>query len=382
MKTTIASPRARKLLLVLAAALTAAAAVAGFATVRHDPARADSSAPRAAVLEFLPQDLYVVEPQTLEHSLPLTGSMTPLTEATVKARVAGELVQVLVREGQTVARGQVIARIDTTELQARAAAKRAEAEAARAQLVLATKNRETQMALLAKNFISQNAFDATQSSYEVATARLRAAEADLAVAQKSLGDAVLTAPISGVVAQRFAQPGERVPVDARVASIVDLSRLQLEAAVPAAEIGRVRVGMPVSFRVDGFGEREFAGRIERINPSTIAGSRSINVYAVIDNPDRLLRAGLFAQGTLILERVEHALIVPATALREEGGQRFVYIVDEGILRKKSVAAEPADASGRVRILSGLQPGTRIVRNDLGALRDGAAARVTAPRTAD
>lgn len=376
------SPRVRRLLILLAAALTGAAAIAGFATVRNHPARADASSPRAAALEFLPQDLYVVEPQTLELSLPLTGTLTPLTEATVKAKVAGELVQVLAREGESVARGQVLARIDTTELQARAAAKRAEAEAARAQLVLATKNRETQMALLTKNFISQNAFDATQSTYEVAAARLRAAEADLAVAQKALGDAVLTAPISGVIAQRFAQPGERVPVDARVASIVDLSRLQLEAAVPAAEIGRVRVGMPVSFRVDGFGEREFAGRIERINPSTIAGSRSINVYAVIDNPAGLLRAGLFAQGGLTLERFERALIVPATAVREENGRRFVYLLDDQTLRRRTVTAETADASGRVRILSGLEPGTRVVRNDLGALRDGMAARVTTPRAAD
>lgn len=376
------SPRVRRLLILLAAALTGAAAIAGFATVRNHPARADASSSRAAALEFLPQDLYVVEPQTLELSLPLTGTLTPLTEATVKAKVAGELVQVLAREGESVARGQVLARIDTTELQARAAAKRAEAEAARAQLVLATKNRETQMALLTKNFISQNAFDATQSTYEVAAARLRAAEADLAVAQKALGDAVLTAPISGVIAQRFAQPGERVPVDARVASIVDLSRLQLEAAVPAAEIGRVRVGMPVSFRVDGFGEREFAGRIERINPSTIAGSRSINVYAVIDNPAGLLRAGLFAQGGLTLERFERALIVPATAVREENGRRFVYLLDDQTLRRRTVTAETADASGRVRILSGLEPGTRVVRNDLGALRDGMAARVTTPRAAD
>ena len=382
MKISKPNPAARKILIALSATLIGAATIAGFATVRNHPARADASAPGAAALEFLPQDLYVVEPQTLELSLPLTGTLTPLTEATVKAKVAGELVAVLVREGESVARGQVLARIDTTELQAKAAAKRAEVEATRAQLVLATKNRETQTALLAKNFISQNAFDATQSTYEVAAARLRAAEADLAVAQKALGDAVLKAPLSGIVAQRYVQAGERVAVDARVVSVVDLSRLQLEAPVPAAEIGRVRVGMPVSFRVDGFGEREFAGRIERINPSTIAGSRSINVYAVIDNPARLLRSGLFAQGALTLERVEHALIVPATAIREASGQRFVYVLDAGTLRKRTVNAGPADASGRVQILSGLEPGTRIVRNDLGPLREGSAARVAVPRAAE
>ncbi|MGE5130662.1 MAG: efflux RND transporter periplasmic adaptor subunit [Sphingomonadaceae bacterium] len=368
----------RVLLSVGIVALVGAAVAAGLATVRSN--RAAEPPAREQALEFLPGDVLVLAPQTLERSLPLTGTLTPLNETTVKAKVAGELVEVTVREGETVGRGQVLARIDTTELSARAAAKRADVEAARAQRVLAEKNRATQKTLLEKNFISQSAFDSTQSVYEVALARLQAAEADLAVAQKALGDAVLSAPMSGIVAQRLAQPGERVAVDAKILAIVDLSRLQLEAPVPASEIGRVKVGQPVSFRVDGFGAREFAGHIERINPSTIAGSRSINVYAVIENPEGMLRGGLFAQGGLTLERVEGALLIPATALREELGERFVYRLADGVVRKAPVKAGPADAAGRVQVLAGLAAGDRIVTRDLGALREGARARVVdAPR---
>jgi len=370
----------RTLLLAGATALIGAAAVAGLATVRNN--RAAEPLAREQALEFLPSDIVVLAPQTLERSLPLTGTLTPLNEATVKAKVAGELVEVAVREGERVQRGQVLARIDTTELEARAAAKRADVEAARAQRVLAEKNRATQQTLLGKNFISQSAFDSTQSAYEVAVARLRAAEADLAVAQKALGDAVLTAPISGIVSQRLAQPGERVAVDARILAVVDLSRLQLEAAVPASEIGRVKVGQPVAFRVDGFGAREFAGHIERINPSTIAGSRSINVYAVIENPDGTLRGGLFAQGGLTLERVEGALVIPAAALREELGQRFVYVLDGGVLKKKPVTAGAADGAGRVQVLAGLAPGDRVVTRDLGTLREGAPARLVETQRRD
>ncbi|MGA8048667.1 MAG: efflux RND transporter periplasmic adaptor subunit [Burkholderiales bacterium] len=368
----------RALLSIAVAVLVGAAAVAGLATVRNNQAAEPLA--REPALEFLPSDIVVLAPQTLERGLPLTGTLTPLNETTVKAKVAGELVEVSVREGENVRRGQVLARIDTTELEARAAAKRADVEATRAQLVLAEKNRATQKTLLEKNFISQSAFDSTQSTYDVARARLGAAEADLAVARKALGDAVLLAPISGIVSQRLAQPGERVPVDARILTIVDLSRLQLEAAVPASEIGRVKVGQPVSFRVDGFGAREFAGRIERINPSTIAGSRSINVYAVIDNPEGSLRGGLFAQGGLTLERVEGALVIPAAALREELGQRFVYLLADGVVRKRQVKTGPADQAGRVQVLAGLERGDRVVTSDLGALREGAPARlVDAPR---
>jgi len=283
-----------------------------------------------------------------------------------------------VREGESVKQGQVVARIDLTEVQARVAAREADVQAAKAQLVWAAKNRDQQKALLDRAFISQSAFDNVQSNYDVAAARLRAAEAELVVARKSLGDAVLVAPFAGIVSLRHAQPGERVAVDAKVASIVDLARLQLEAAVPPAAIGQVRIGQTLNFRVEGFGEREFAGRIERINPAATAGSRSISVYAVIDNREGLLRGGMFAQGTLVLSQVDGALAVPATAVREEVGRTFVYAIVDGLVKKKHIKVGPPDAAGRVQVLDGLAPGDRIVRVNLGALREGVSARLAGP----
>jgi len=357
------------------------ATVGGFAAVRGKRAEQRPAAAQP-VAEFLQNDLYIVEPGALEQSLPLTGTLTPLNEATVKAKVAGELVAVTVREGESVKLGQVLAKIDLTEVQARVAARQADVEAAKAQLVWAEKNRNTQKALLEKQFISQNAFDNIQSTYDVAVAKRRAAEADLVVAQKSLGDAVLVAPISGIVSQRLAQPGERVPLDAKVVSIVDLSRLQLEASVPSTAIGQVHVGQTMNFRVEGFGEREFAGRIERINPSATAGSRSISVYAVIDNAEGVLRGGMFAQGALTLSRIENALAVPASAVREEIGQTFVYAIENGVIRRKNVKAGAANAAGRVQVLEGVAAGDRIVRVNLGSLREGVTARLAGPEPSE
>lgn len=367
--------------IAIAALVAVVAAAAGLAAVRGKPADPRASKPAAPVAEFLADDLALVEPRALDRTLPLTGTMVPLVEATVKAKVAGELVQVAVREGETVRVGQALARIDQTEVLARVAAREADVEAARAQLVLADKNRATQNALLDKKFISQNAFDAVQSSYDVAVARLRAAQAELVVARKSLGDSVLVAPFAGIVSQRHAQAGERVALDARVISIVDLSRMELEAAVPAAQIGQVRVGQSVAFRVDGFGERAFGGRIDRINPSTVSGSRSINVYAVIANPEGVLRSGMFAQGAASLGRIEGALVVPSSAVREEIGQSYVYALVEGRVKKRPVKVGPADPEGRVQVLDGLAPGERIVKNNLGSLREGVEAKVVAPSPA-
>ncbi|MFY9314598.1 MAG: efflux RND transporter periplasmic adaptor subunit [Burkholderiales bacterium] len=362
---------------ILVAAAIAVSLAAGFAATRGK--RADGKAPAPApVAEFLQSDLYIVEPGALERALPLTGSLTPFTEATVKAKVAGELVAVPVREGESVKQGQVLARVDLTEVQAKVAAREADMQAAKAQLIWAEKNRGQQKALLEKGFISQSAFDNVQSSHDVAAAKLRAAEADLVVARKSLGDAVLIAPFSGTVSQRHAQPGERVALDAKVVSVVDLSRLELEAPVPPAAIGAVSVGQSLSFRVEGFGERAFAGRIERINPAATAGSRSISVYAVIDNREGLLRGGMFAQGSLTLARVEQALAVPVTAVREEIGQPFVYAIENGLVKRKNVKLGAPDSAGRVQVLEGLAAGDRIVRVNLGSLREGLQARLAGP----
>lgn len=362
---------------LVALAAVGALAAAGYAGVKRKPTATAQSA--RAVIEFTQQDLYIVDPQAMERTLPLTGSLAPFAEATVKAKVAGELVAVTVREGEAVKRQQVLARIDQTEVQARVAARRADLGAARAQLDWAAKNRASQKALLEKGFIAPTAFDNVQSNYDVALARLRAAEAELVLAQKSLGDSVLLAPFAGIVSLRHAQAGERVALDGRVVTVVDLSRLQLEAAVPATEIGKLRVGQPVAFRVDGFGEQHFAGRIDRINPATVAGSRSIYVYAVIDNPQSVLRAGLFAQGAVSLERIEGALVVPASAVREEIGRNIVYALVDGKVQRRAVKVGPADAIDRVQVLEGLAPGDRIVRANLGTLREGTAARLAGPQ---
>ena len=115
------------------------------------------------------------------------------------------------------------------------------------------------------------------------------------------------------------------------------------------------------------------------NRCTVSGSRSINVYAVIDNPDGVLRGGLFAQGAVNLGRVENALVVPVSAVREELGQNFVYVLVEGMVKKKPVRIGAPDAAGRVQALEGVAPGDRIVRFNLGSLREGTAARLAGPQ---
>ena len=132
---------------------------------------------------------------------------------------------------------------------------------------------------------------------------------------------------------------------------------------------RSKVGQPLRFVVEGFGEREFEGRIERINPAASAGTRSISVYAVIENPQGVLRGGMFARGALRLGQVEGALAIPASAMREDAGQGYVYVLNDGQVRRRNVKTGTADASGALQVTEGLAAGDRIVKVNLGALRD-------------
>lgn len=350
------------------------------AVIARRPAKQPAAvAQPAAVLEFLPSDVAQVQTGELRRELPLSGSLRPLRQASVKARVPGEVREVLVREGETVQAGQVLVRMDGTDYQARVEQARGSLQAARGQQEIAVKARDNNRALLEKGFISKNAFDTTDSQYRIAQANVDAARGALDVAQKALGDTVIRAPIAGVVSSRSVQPGEKVAADNRLLDVVDLGQLEMEAAVPAADILHVAAGQEVRLRVDGL-DRPLAGKVARINPATTAGSRSIMVYVQVDNPQGLLRAGMFAEARLTLERRADVLLVPATAIQKDAGAAFVYVIENGKLARKPVTTGMQGSDGErdaVEILSGLQPGATVVRTNLGVLRPGTAVRIAA-----
>ncbi|MFM1989452.1 MAG: hypothetical protein RJA99_2409 [Pseudomonadota bacterium] len=334
-----------------------------------------------AAVEFAAADIETLAPATLARTVPLTGSLKPVDQTVVKTKVAGELREVLVREGLPVRRGQPVARLDPTEYEVRVREREATLKAAVSQVDQAKRTLDNTAQLKEKAFVSQSALDQAQSAWEVAGGNRDAAAAQLALARKQLADTVMSSAIDGVVAERFAQAGEKLPVDGRVLSVVDLSRMEIEAPVPAAEVGAVRVGQTVELRIEGVAAPQ-VGRIARIAPSTQAGTRSVPVYIALDNRDPSVRAGLFAQGSLTVERREGALSVPQTAVRDRGGRTFVYAIVDGRVVERDVKLglrDEGSGTTRVEVLQGLAAGERIVAANLGALRAGAPARI-APGT--
>jgi RND family efflux transporter MFP subunit len=340
---------------------------------KEDPAKKAES---ARVFEFAPGDLAEMRREPLGRLIPVSGSMKPMLQATVRSKVPAEVAQVHVQEGERVAAGAPIATLDTADLKARYDAQAAAVAEARARLDLARKNQSNNKALLEKAFISQNAYDSVANSVQVAEANLQSVEAQAAIARRALADAQVRAPFAGIIAKRWVNVGDKVTADMPVAQVVDLARMELEAQIPVSEIPFVKLGQEVAFQVDGFQARRFAGKVERVNPSAEPGSRSISVFVTLANPDASLKGGMFASGTLATGMGAEVDVIPSAAVIEEGGQSFVYVVKAGKVERRTVVLGARNAErGLVTVREGLERGVPVITVKAEGLKPGAAAVV-------
>ncbi len=362
---------------LLAVAVLAAAAVV---SQRRPAAPPPEEKPAEAAIELAADDLATAEAGEIQRLLPLTGALRAAAQAVVKAKVAGELAEVLVKEGDAVKAGQLLARIDEAEYRARLNERVAALEASRAQAKFAEQSRRKYEELLAKKFISETAYENYQTNANVTEGQVRAAEAQLALARKALDDSLVRAPIAGSISERALQRGDKASVDTRLFTVVDLAKLELEAPVPAAEVPHLAVGQEVRFTVEGFGSKEFAGSIVRINPATQPGTRSLLIYVEIPNPELALKAGMFAKGSLVLARGAPGWCRSPAAYRRRG--ELVYtLAGDRLARQDVTVGLVNEGTGRAEVAKGLAPGARVVRANLGPLRVGAPVRIAAPAQA-
>lgn len=363
------------LLPLLATLLIVALAVRGVTQRRAEQARA--AAPSAPVaLELAPSDVVTAGRLEVVRTLEVSGTIEAVRTAMVKAKVAGEVRELHVREGDAVRAGQVVATLDATEYAARLRQAQQQAESARAQLEIAERTLQNNRALVEQGFISRNALDTSVSNAAAARANVLAAQAAADVARKAMDDAVLRAPIAGSVSQRLVQPGERVGVDGRIVEIVDLRELELEAAVPPDQVGAVRVGAKATLRVDGV-DAAVTARVARINPSTQAGTRAVPVYLAVA-PHEGLRHGLFATGRIELDR-QAGIAVPESAVRLDEARPYVLLVQgEQVVRRAVELGPRGEVGGRaVRIVrSGLAEGDRVLAGTVGIVREGTRVKLT------
>jgi RND family efflux transporter MFP subunit len=365
---------------LLALLLVAVVVVAGWRLMGSrravQVAEAQQAAQRAEpAVELAQGDVVKAEQRDLLRGLPISGSLKAVNSAFVKARVAGELQGLVLREGDAVKAGQVVARVDPVEVRARVQQAQEQADAARAQIDIAERQFNNNKALVDQGFISRSALDTSQNNLAGAQATHKAALAAVDMARKALDDTVLRAPISGIVAQRLAQPGERIAIDGRVVEIVDLARLEMEATLSAADSVNVRVGQTALLQVEG-SARPVAARVARINPSAQAGSRSVLAYLSIADTGGL-RQGLFAQGTVGTGNAS-SIAVPLSAVRIDKPSPYVQVVENNRIQHRPVepgARGEAEKETWVGV-SGLGAGAQVVRGHVGPLREGTIVKFT------
>lgn len=328
-------------------------------------------------MDIAPDEVWMLRRQSLALGVPVSGTLRAVHSATIKARVAGELQGLELREGDSVRAGQEVARIEAVEMQARLRQAQQQADAARAQVNINQRQFDNNRALADQGFISRTALDVSQASLQAAQSSYQAAVAGADVARKSLADTVLRSPLSGHVAQRLAQNGERVAVDTRILEVVDLSRLEVEALMGPAESVAVRVGQSARLYLEG-SSAPLEATVVRINPSAQAGSRTVPVYlSIAPAPGAsALRQGLFVQGTLDTGNAE-LLAVPLDAVRTDKPAPYVQVAEHGRVAHRNVqTGARAEVNGQALVaIEGLPEGSLVLAGRVGTLPEGTALRL-------
>ena len=338
-------------------------------------AAALAAKPAQSTIELAQTDVVQVKTRELAQGLAISGALKAANSAFIKARVAGELQDLKVREGDWVKAGQVVAKVDPTDSVWRIKQAQEQADAAKSQIDIAQRSFDNNRSLVDQGFISKTALDTSSSQLLGAQATHKAALASVEMARKSLDDTILRSPISGQVAQRLSQPGERVAVDARVLEIVDLSRIELEASLSASDSVSVKVGQNATLQIEGSAQ-PVSATVVRINPSAQAGSRSVLAYMAINNPVGL-RQGLYAQGTLGTAK-QSALTLPVSAIRTDKPSPYVQLIENSQVAHRAVQPGGRGESGGEAMVAvnGLVEGAMVIRGSVGQLREGTFVKFT------
>lgn len=362
--------------LVIAALALGATRIVAQRTAQQEAIAAQAAQRADAPVELVATDLVQVKTRVLSQGLAISGALKAANSAVIKARVAGELQALSVREGDLVKAGQVIARIDPTDAQARVRQAQQQAESAKAQVDMAKRTFDNNSSLVEQGFISKSSLDTSISSLAAAEANYRAAQAGSDMAVKALEDTVLRSPIAGHVSQRLAQNGERMAVDGKVIEIVDLSRLELEASLSAADSLQVQLGQSAQLQIEG-ANAPVSAKVVRVNPSVVAGSRAVLAYLALD-PLPGLRQGLFAQGTLRTGSSE-ALSVPLSAVRTDKPVPYVQLLSGNKVVNQAVEMGPrGEADGQLMVsVKGVPDKAKLINGSVGTVREGTTVKFTA-----
>ncbi len=357
-------------------ALLVLAAAAGLAACGGGQPAADTTDARPTTT-IGPENVVVVDSQIVESGPQLSGELAAERSAQVRAEVPGSVLETLVDAGQAVTRGQSLARIDNTALNAAAFGAQSAVVAAQAQYAQAKRELERAQTLNQAGAIADRDLENARNAATAAEANLANARAQAAATGKTLRSASVVAPFDGVVAQRAVSAGDVVTPGTPLFTIVDPRSMRLEASVPAARLGEVKVGMPVRFTVTGYGDRRFEGKVTRIAPVADPTTRQVQIIAAIPNASNQLVGGLFADGR-VASTQRPAIVVPATAVDQRGPAPQVIRLKGGRTEAVTVVLGTRDeARERYEVTQGIAVGDTLLAGAAMAIGPAVPVRVAA-----
>ena len=324
----------------------------------------EAKAPAAAAAPT-PVEVASVETISLQQSITAVGSLRSDESVTLRPEVAGRISAINFVEGQRVAKGATLVRLD-------AAVNQAELQQARANHTLGKSKFDRAVDLAKSNFISGQARDEAENNYKVAEAALALVEARLAKME-------IKAPFSGMIGLRSVSVGDYVKEGADLVNLESIDALKVDLRVPEVYLRQVRAGQPVEITLDAYPNKTWEGSVLAVNPLVDAAGRSVVIRAQVKNQDASLRPGMFARVRLITKDVAQALVVPEQALVPQGNEQFLFkIVDNRAVRVKVEVGQRRE--GKAEIVNGVAVGDVVVTAGQQRLREGAVVKVQGSAT--
>jgi len=378
----------RNTLLVLAMA----SALAACNKEAKDPARTGLDAAAQArkdgkpsQLLVAPEDLLTVRSDALSSGPVITGSIQPERRADLRAEVSAVVLQVLKENGEPVKRGDLLVKLDETAIRDSLLSADEAVRAAAQALDQANRQLERLKTLRASGMTSAAAFDEAEVRRNSAQSELSAAKSRAATARQQLARTQVRAPFDGIVSDRKVSAGDTATIGKELVKVIDPNSMRFEGRVSTDKISLVKVGQPVKFHINGYGNQQFAGTVKRIDPSANDITRQVEVLVGLTGEQPRV-AGLYAEGRIDAETSD-ALMLPESAIVRNGDETYTWRVKGATLSRVNLQVGMRDQrTGNFEIKAGLAAGDTVLRSPSSNLKDGqkvemATARVASAGTA-
>lgn len=322
-----------------------------------------------------PESIVVVGTEEIHSGPVISGTLEAEEVASVRAEIGGSILQTNAEEGQSVAAGQPLARIDDNAVQDAYLSAQSGVRSAENSLNVAQREVTRAERLVEGGAIAARELELARNQLAAAQAQVADALARQAQASRQLEATRVRSPIQGIISEKAVNAGDVVTPGASLFTVIDPSRMRLEAAVPSDQLGALRIGAPVQFQIRGYPGASFQGTIERINPAADPVTRQVPIYVSVPNVGGRLVAGLFAEGQ-VRQETRSTTVVPASAVEETGTDAFVIRLKGGIAERVQVSLGVRDRqTEQIEVLTGVSTGDTLLIGAARAITPGTPVRV-------